>query len=44
MFKRALEYLFGFKECAMCNKYTKCNRKPYVHHEDDCNYRKINKR
>lgn len=38
---KIIEYIFGFTECAKCKKLDKCDRKPYLHNEADCNYRKI---
>ena len=28
----------GFKECAECKRYDTCDRKPWLHYEEDCNY------
>lgn len=34
---------FGFKDCAECNCFHQCDRKPYLHrHEENCNYGKVN--
>lgn len=33
----------GFKECAECERFKTCDRKPWIHrHEKDCNYGIIN--
>lgn len=38
-----LHFQFGFKECASCNRFNQCDRKPYLHRcEDACNYGKVN--
>lgn len=27
-----------FSECAECNRYETCDRKPWLHDEENCNY------
>lgn len=38
--KKIIRFLVsGFSECAECERYTKCDRKPWLRRgEDDCNY------
>lgn len=43
--KRIMYLLFkigGFTECAKCEYFETCDRKPWLHMEEDCNYRKVN--
>lgn len=44
IFKKLIRFLIsGFSECAECEKYSECNKEPWIHRvEEDCNYGKIN--
>lgn len=44
LFKRVIEYLFGFGECAKCENFSRCDRKPYLFKGTECNYNKIHNR
>lgn len=41
---KIIEFLFGFKECKKCLNKNKCNKKPWLHIEKECNYNVVNKR
>ena len=44
IFKKLMRLLtLRFLECVECEKYSKCDKKPWIHRvEEDCNYGKIN--
>ena len=43
VFKKIIKILkSGFSECAKCEKYSECDKKPWLHrNEEGCNYGKI---
>lgn len=40
MIRDILEFLFRFPECTRCSRKKECDRKPWLHNEDSCQYRK----
>lgn len=42
IFKRIYNFMFGFSECAKCEKFEECDLRVWLHRsEDNCNYGRI---